>query len=93
MPLPILFLMIILALAMYLSFLFIDKFGNNRYVLFGSTAIVLAMIVGLLYSLEASTLEIFIFLGTVFCISTIPTIFKYFKSRNKKKEIVSTDNK
>ena len=93
MPLSILFLIAILALAMYLFFLFIYKFGNNRYVLFGSTAIVLAMMVGLLYSLGASTLEIFIYLGTVFCISIIPTIFKYFKSRNKKKEIVSTDNK
>lgn len=93
MPLSILFLIIILALAMYLSFLFIDKFGNNRYVLFGSTAIVLAVIVGLLYSLGTSTLEIFIFLGTVFFITTIPTIFKYFKSRNKKNEIPTTDNK
>lgn len=93
MPLSILFLIAILAIVMYLSFLFVDKFGNNRYVLFGSTAIILAAIVGLLYSLGNSTLEIFIFFGTGFFIIIIPTIINYFKSRNKKNEIPTIDNK
>jgi uncharacterized membrane protein HdeD (DUF308 family) len=93
MTLPILFLIAVLATAMCLSFHFIDKFGSNRYVLFGSTAVVLAAIVGLLYSLGSSTLEIFIFLGTVFFMATIPTIINYFKNRNKKNEIPTTDSK
>ena len=86
-------LIAIMTVAMLSIFHLIDKYVTNLYVSIGLVILLLTGNIWILHDLGSSIWEILIILGLSLIIGLYPTIISYLKSRNKKKEIISTDNK